>query len=129
LAFSPEDYILMHPDPARRREVLQGFMRERLRNYSALFFISDYSAASGINLFQDEGLRVPEDISVAGFDDNIYALTVRPRLTTIRQDVSQKAYFAVRQALRLIRKEPVELEAQICLPVSLVVRDSVKKLD
>jgi DNA-binding LacI/PurR family transcriptional regulator len=103
-------------------------LQDRSGGYSALFFASDYLAAGGVNLFQDEGLRVPRDLSVAGFDDNVFACTVRPRLTTVKQDISQKAYFAVQQVLGLIRKVPPEpAHRQILLPASLVVRDAVAK--
>jgi LacI family transcriptional regulator len=126
LMFAPEDYVCLSRNIEERREILRTFMNEKLHNYSALFFASDYLAAYGVNLFQDEGLRIPRDISVAGFDDNIFAITIRPRLTTVRQDISQKAYFAVQQALSLIGKIPLEPDqALIRLPVSLVVRDSV----
>jgi LacI family transcriptional regulator len=130
LIFADEDYICLGCGAGERRTILRTFMKERLRNYSALFFASDYLAAEGVNLFQDEGLRVPEDISVAGFDDNIFAVTVRPRLTTVKQDIAQKAYYAVQQALTLIRKLPLEPERTLIrLPVSLSVRDSVAKLN
>jgi LacI family transcriptional regulator len=128
LIFAPEDYICLGRGARERREVLRAFMKKHLREYSALFFASDYLAACGINLFQDEGLRIPQDISIAGFDDNIFALTVRPQLTTVKQDLSQKAYFAVQQALCLIRKTPLEPDMPLIhLPVSLIVRDSVAK--
>jgi LacI family transcriptional regulator len=126
LFFAPEDYVYLSHNARERRKILKAFIKERLRNYSALFFASDYLAAEGVNLFQDEGLRVPRDISVAGFDDNIFALTVRPRLTTVKQDISQKANCAVQQALSLIRKAPPEPDrAVIRLPVSLTIRESV----
>jgi LacI family transcriptional regulator len=126
LMFAPQDYICLSRNIGERSEILRTFMHERLCDYSALFFASDYLAAYGVNLFQDEGLQIPRDISVAGFDDNIFAVTIRPRLTTVHQDISQKAYFAVQQALSLIRKTPLEPDqTQIRLPVSLVVRDSV----
>lgn len=126
LIFAPDDYVCLSRNVRERGEILKAFLKERLREYSALFFASDYLAAWGLNLFQDEGIRVPRDLSVAGFDDNLFALTVRPQLTTVKQDIAKKAYFAVRQALSLIRNVPLEPEqTQIRLPVSLVIRDSV----
>ena len=107
--------------------MLKQLVKERLRTYSALFFTSDYLAADAINFFHDQGIRVPEDISVYGFDDNIFAVAVRPKLTTVKQDIIQKALYAVKQILALIRKENVK-ENRISLPVSLVIRDSVRNL-
>ncbi|MDR0628839.1 MAG: LacI family transcriptional regulator [Treponema sp.] len=127
LPFSEDNYICISYHPAERREMLKQLVKERLRTYSALFFTSDYLAADAINFFHDQGIRVPEDISVYGFDDNIFAVAVRPKLTTVKQDIIQKALYAVKQILALIRKENMK-ENRISLPVSLVIRDSVRNL-
>lgn len=127
LPFSEDDYVCIRYRPAERKEILKQFIKKRLRTYSALFFTSDYLAADSINLFNDEGIRVPEEISVCGFDDNIFAVAVRPKLTTVKQDIAQKAFYAVKQVLALIGKENLK-ENRISLPVSLVIRDSVRNL-
>jgi len=48
-----------------------------------------------IQTAQDAGLRVPEDLSVVGFDDSPLAIRIRPPLTTVRQDVAAKGWAAV----------------------------------
>ena len=63
------------------------------------------------------GIRVPEDISVAGFDDTPICEMLRPALTTVRH-----AGLAVEKLRELKEGRPVETE--IMLPVSLVVRNS-----
>ncbi|GHT66031.1 LacI family transcriptional regulator [Spirochaetia bacterium] len=127
LSFLPEDFIYASYLSEERHRDLTRFAARRLHNYTALFFASDYLAADSVNLFQDKGIRIPRDISVAGFDDNIFATQVRPQLTTVKQDVSQKAFYAINQVLTLIRKEKPE-QNQIRLPVSLSIRDSVAKI-
>jgi LacI family transcriptional regulator len=124
LQVSEEDCIFLGNDYAGRHETLRNFVRTSLKKYSALFFVSDFLAADGINLFHDEGIRVPEDVSVCGFDDNIFAIETRPRLTTVHQDIFLRAFHAVELTLRTIRGDPVE-ERRIRLPVSLTIRDSV----
>jgi LacI family transcriptional regulator len=123
ISCSMADYIHVSRNPEKRRAVLKQFMRERLRGYSALFFFADYLAADAVNIFRDEGVSVPDDVSVAGFDDNIFALQSRPRLTTVAQSVPQKAYFAVKLINALIKNETIE-EKTICLPASLSIRES-----
>ena len=59
--------------------MLRQFVRKSGKRYSAAFFVSDYYANEAITIFYSKGLRVPEDISVTGFDDNIYARLSRPR--------------------------------------------------
>ncbi len=49
--------------------------------YTALFFASDYYAMRGMDYLYDRGIRVPADLSVAGFDDNVLGQNLRPRLT------------------------------------------------
>ena len=63
------------------------------------------------------GIRVPENISVAGFDDTPICEMLRPALTTVRQD---PAALAEQGEL----KEGRTVETEIMLPVSLVVRNS-----
>jgi DNA-binding LacI/PurR family transcriptional regulator len=62
---------------------------------TAILCFSDAIAASVVRVAQDAGLRVPEDVSVVGFDDSPLAARLRPALTTIRQDVSAKGWAAV----------------------------------
>jgi LacI family transcriptional regulator len=126
LAFSAGDYIPVSGSFNERRETIRAMIQRVLPRYTALFFASDFLAADYVNLFRDAGVHVPGDISVCGFDDNIFALETRPRLTTIHQDVSLKAFYAVGHIVRMIRGEPPE-QPRIKLPVSLVVRESTAK--
>ena len=68
------------------------------------------------------GIHVPEDISVAGFDDTPICEMLRPALTTVRQDGALRAGLAVEKLRELKEGRPVETE--IMLPVSLAVRNS-----
>ena len=92
----------------------------------ALAFSSDFAAIEAINFFSDHKIRVPEQISVTGFDDSIYASLVRPKLTTVHQDVSQKAHIALKRLMKLIQGDTLE-EMNVKSPVYLVKRDSVRE--
>lgn len=95
--------------------------------FTALFFSSDFYASDAITFFQDHSIAVPQRISVTGFDNNIYSRLIRPRLTTVHQDVFQKGKSAVSMLMRLIKKEPVP-DPDVRLPVHLEIRDSVEKI-
>ena len=95
--------------------------------YTAVICGSDYYAARLINYIEDHGIRVPDDLSVTGFDDNEYARLVRPHLTTVRQSVTEKGMRAVRILLDLMNGRTYE-EHNIRLPFKMVVRDSVRVL-
>ena len=96
---------------------------EKLRAKSAVFCASDYYARSLTHFMIDKGLRVPEDISIAGFDDLLFAKLCCPKLTTIHQDIKLKAKIAVDHLNRLIDGEKVE--GRVVVPVRLMERNSV----
>lgn len=100
---------------------------QRIHEFTALFFASDYYASFAVNYFYDKGIRVPENISVVGFDDNIFARNIRPQLTTMRQNPSEKGRIAVEQMLHLIKNENIPVR-NIRLDAELVVRNSVRDI-
>ena len=79
-----------------------------------------------MNFFFDKGIRIPDQISITGYDDSIYASMVRPKLTTVHQDVRQKAHVALERLMKLIQGETLD-ELNIKNPVYLVKRDSVRE--
>ena len=64
---------------------------KRNRNHTAIFCMADVMAMGAIRALSDHGLRVPEDVSVVGFDGLSIGDYTVPRLATIRQDVNQLA--------------------------------------
>ena len=90
---------------------------------TALLCFSDVFAAQAVRAADDLGLRVPEDLSVVGFDDASFAGTYRPALTTVRQRVGDKGRAAVDVLLASLAGEPVETLRRL-LPTELVVRES-----
>ncbi len=95
---------------------------ETLRRTTAVFAVSDAYAIDLMGFLSEQGIRVPEDVSVAGFDDTPVCEMLRPALTTVRQDGALRAKLAVEKLRELRECRPVETE--ITLPVSLIVRKS-----
>lgn len=91
---------------------------------TAAFVTADIAAITLMDALKRRGLRLPEDMSIIGFDDSPLARYVTPRLTTIRQDVEQKARCAVDIMMRHLKTPSLPMESMI-LDVSLVPRDSV----
>lgn len=120
-----EDYYCLPFEKNIRHEMLRQFCRKKLKQYTALFFASDYYAMDAVNIFSTQAIKVPDDISVVGFDDNIFAQQCRPRLTTMRQNTPEKGRVAVKNLLKLIRGE--DLLHNVRLPAELIVRDSVRR--
>ena len=90
---------------------------------TALLCFSDVYAAQALRAAESLGLRVPEDVSVVGFDDSSLATAVHPCLTTVSQPVSDKGRLAVAALLESMGSSAGD-PVRTVLPTSLVVRDS-----
>lgn len=89
--------------------------------FDALFAASDLLAIGAIRALIERGRRVPEDVSVIGFDDLPMARFAHPPLTTVFQDTKQAGELLVEALMRLIRGEDAASQR---LPTTLVVRKS-----
>lgn len=94
---------------------------------SAVVAAYDISALHAYRAINDAGLRIPEDISVVGFDDIDLAKMAIPALTTVRVYKEQMGSVAVRQLRTIIHTENSAAFTPI-IPVKLIERDSVKKI-
>ncbi len=92
--------------------------------FDALVAASDVIAMSAIRALLAAGRRVPQDVSVVGFDDIDMAAYTTPPLTTVRQDLALGAQLLVERAVALANGEAV---ASVTLPASLVVRESTAR--
>jgi LacI family transcriptional regulator len=95
----------------------------RSAEFTALFCFNDLAAIGAIRALVDRGLRVPEDVSVVGFDDIQSAAYHNPSLTTIRQPLQQMGLTAARILLQRIRGQALFQESVSILP-ELVIRES-----
>lgn len=93
----------------------------RGEDFSAVFCCSDLTALGAIHALQEQGLSVPGDVSVVGFDNIPSATHMSPALTTIRQNTVKAGEVMVDTLLRLIRGDYVE--SQLVQP-ELIVRES-----
>jgi DNA-binding LacI/PurR family transcriptional regulator len=109
--------------PVSAHETARELLDREDRPTGVLCF-SDAFAITTIRVAESLGLRVPEDLSVVGFDDSPLAQTSRPPLTTVRQEVSDKARHAVRALTRRMRADDGGQAERVVLPTSLVVRRS-----
>ena len=71
---------------------------------TCILFPDDFSAIGGLNTIAAAGLRVPDDISVAGYDGIYLSQTMSPRLTTYRQDTAALGRTAAARLIELIEK-------------------------
>jgi LacI family transcriptional regulator len=89
----------------------------------AITCASDVMAIAAMVAAAEAGLRVPEDVAVTGFDDAPFAATVKPSLTTARQDTIGLGTAAAEAILRML-EHPDEPPPTFVIPTELIVRES-----
>jgi DNA-binding LacI/PurR family transcriptional regulator len=95
----------------------------RQTGFTALFAYNDISAIGAIRALQEQGLRVPQDVSVMGFDDIPGAAFHTPSLTTVRQPLNRMGEVAAATLLERIEGKK-EYPSEIAIEPELVVRES-----
>jgi LacI family transcriptional regulator, galactose operon repressor len=90
---------------------------------TAIFAFNDNLAIGAIQAARARGLRVPEDLSVVGFDDVEHATIITPTLTTVRQPLAEMGRTAVSLLVRLLERQRFEM-LHVELGTRLVVRES-----
>lgn len=93
---------------------------------TAVFASGDFLAIGAISAIKEMGLRVPEDISVIGYDDIEMCKYITPKLTTIRQNADLIGENAADILINTIDKKYTR--TSVIVPVELIIRDSCKSL-
>ena len=91
---------------------------------TAIFASNDEMAAGLIAAAHKSGLSVPDDLSIAGFDDSLVATVVWPQLTTVRQPIKEMAATAVKILIEKCRAESDENPNMELLPTEIIMRES-----
>jgi DNA-binding LacI/PurR family transcriptional regulator len=91
---------------------------------TAIFAAGHYLALEAKNVIREAGLRVPEDVSVIGYDDPISAQLVYPPLTTIRQPLFDMGRRAAERLLRYVSGDEPRTVIREVLPAQLIARRS-----
>jgi DNA-binding LacI/PurR family transcriptional regulator len=114
--------------PYEPREAAIAAARRLLESapLTAVLCFSDVFAHAVVLAAEELGRSVPDDLSVVGYDDAPFARTVRPTLTTVRQDVSAKGHLAAGMLADLLAGRAAQSQL---LPATLVVRESTAPLD
>ena len=98
----------------------------RKKPFTALFAYNDISAIGAIRALQEQGFRVPQDVSVMGFDDIPGAAFNTPTLTTVRQPLARMGQVAAQTLLERIAGRD-DYPPEIAIEPELVVRESTAK--
>lgn len=93
------------------------------RGVDAIFCANDLAARAALKVIRERGLRVPDDVALAGFDDLDFAAHLHPPLTTIRQSIRGQGAEAAGSLLQLL-DDPAGCPRRVILPTELVIRQS-----
>ncbi|MBQ7584174.1 MAG: LacI family DNA-binding transcriptional regulator [Lachnospiraceae bacterium] len=107
------------------QESMESFA-ERAREFTAVICCSDVYASMLISACENRGVRIPEDLSVIGFDDTLPSILSRPAITTVHQDIQGKGNLAITTLLKMIQGEQPGSD-EVIMKTSLVVRDSTAR--
>lgn len=94
---------------------------------TAIFASNDLAAMGAVEALRDEGLSVPDEMSVIGFDDIPQASITYPRLTTVRQPLDQMGRIAVRMLVDQIETSQTT-PRRVTLSTNLIIRDSCRPM-
>lgn len=119
---------------AAYRDTLQaGVVTERMLSLkvppTCILYPDDFSCFGGINAIKERGLRIPEDISVAGYDGIRVGRHIEPRLTTLRQDTKRIGAQAGESLINLIEKPKTTLIEQIVVEGEVYTGKTVGRIE
>ena len=91
----------------------------------AIFAINDPAAIETIRVLKEKGIRIPQDIAVVGFSNDMVSSVIEPSLTTVEQPIKEMGRTAARLLIEQIQRNFEDWKAQtVSLKTTLVVRDS-----
>lgn len=107
---------------------LANSILEEFPEVTALFVASDYMAIGVLDAIHDRNMKIPQDISVVGFDNIQMSQQVAPSLTTVSQQIETKGRLSVNLLMDLIENCEMPEEHVVEVEAQLVVRDSTARV-
>lgn len=95
---------------------------------TVIFAAADRIALGAMNYLLEQGVRIPGDISVMGFDDIDMASVFRPKLSSVHYSSNEIGVTAMRNLMKLIRGESIHVQ-HTEVPYRIVVRESLRAIE
>lgn len=96
---------------------------------TCIIFPDDFSCIGGINAIKERGLRIPEDISIAGYDGITLSQVLNPKLTTVKQDTNALGRSAAEKLIYLIENPKVTIIERVVVEGKVIIGQSVKNIN
>lgn len=100
---------------------------------TAVFCSNDEMAVGAIKAVQEHGLSIPDDISIAGFDDNVFSAFLNPALTTVKRPIEQLSQEGAKKLVQLLEVQtpttaPSQKDDTVYMNTDIIIRESVRKI-
>ncbi len=95
---------------------------------TCIIYPDDFSCIGGINVIKERGLKIPEDISIAGYDGTELSQVLDPKLTTLKQDTKSIGRIAAEKLINLIEKPKVAVIERVVVKGKVIEGGSISKL-
>src|SRR6266478_5695353 len=126
IELTTEDFAIGNGRYESGYKAMQELLQRR-PDLTAVFVFNDLMALGAMNALHAQGIRVPEDISIIGYDNIFYASTFEPALTTIAQPIAAIGQECIARLLERIH-QPEKQPIHTMLPVELIERSSCRRL-
>lgn len=126
----PDDYVKagIYHDPDTTAKLTKELLDLKDRP-TCIIFPDDFSCMGGINVINEQGLRIPEDISIAGYDGILLSQVLNPRLTTLQQDTKTLGRSAANKLIALIENPKATIIERVVVEGKVLKGESVKDLN
>jgi len=99
----------------------------RNKGIDGIIYSSDWQAYAGINFLKENKIKIPDDISIIGFDDLEFSTLIEPPLTSVKQPMEAMGRIATKILVEMIKNNQFKIEKHF-LDTQIIIRDSTRKL-
>lgn len=130
ITFKNENNILLEPTLDGAYQDMKKYLEQnKEKDFPTAFFaFNDIIALGAIKAMQEQGINVPKDVSIIGFDDIPISSLISPNMTTIRVYTNEMGSLAVKRLIDRINEEEEVVPIKIEIDTKLIERNSVIKL-
>ncbi|MCR5324991.1 MAG: LacI family transcriptional regulator [Lachnospiraceae bacterium] len=125
----PDEYIAEAP---YRNTKISAAATEKIISLkeppTCILYPDDFACFGGINVIQERGLKIPDDISIAGYDGIRIGRHIEPQLTTLRQDTRKIGTTAAQKLIDLIERPRTTIEEMLMIEGSVYIGKTVKNM-
>jgi LacI family transcriptional regulator len=115
-------------EPLNGYRAMKNHLEKYEKNFTAIFSINDHVAMGAMKALSENNIKIPDDVSIIGFDNSLFAECTVPPLTTVFQPRNEMGFTAAQLLIERLNGNKTGVHRNILLPTDLIERDSVKDI-